>query len=325
VAWWLSALGAILFVDVIVQVSCAFIAARHFARPRSLRAQLFNPVFDCESVVCEADDGLLLKGSLLRSDGSPRGVVLYCHEYAGDRWSIQNFCSEQVFANYDLVTFDFRNVGESGRQAGYEPLHWISDLDVADVRSMIRFVRSREEWATLPLVVMGVSRGANAAIAAATAEPVAGVVGVGAFSTHATALSYFLQEIRRRAPWVLRVPMWHIRSTLALAIRWAGWARGRRFVEIGRLIRRLDAPLLLIAGSADRYIPSSVTKGLRKMARWAELWTAQGGHHNGEREANPEQFDARLSAFLDAVCASRESVVPASPATKSETHPQLAV
>jgi uncharacterized protein len=295
----LEVVGGLLLLDVLVQASFARVFIPHFERRPHLRARPFPRRSTAGSFTVRTPDGLTLRGSVLRSrSGSPAGVVVFCHEFGGDRWSYQGHCPERLLATHDLVTFDFRHHGASDRERGYSPSHWLTEREVTDTRAVLAWVRSRPEWKDVPVTLIGVSRGANAALAAG--EAAEGVVAVGAFSTIDLAFTHLLDRIERCAPLFLRIPKWHIRSTLALAIRWSGWRQGVRFVAVEKRIRSLSfARVLLIAGGADTHIPQAFGQALAGRVKGAQFWSVPNGRHNLERDAAPGEFDERVLGFLE--------------------------
>ena len=73
------------------------------------------------------------------------GVVVFCHEFLGDRWSFQPYTDGLRDLGFDLFTFDFRNHGTSATEPGYEPLQWVSDREVRDLRAALAYLRSRPD------------------------------------------------------------------------------------------------------------------------------------------------------------------------------------
>jgi len=293
--------GAIVLLDLLVQAGFARAIIAHFERKPKLRARAYPPQRDAERFSTACPDGPLLRGSIVRAAGtSTDGVIVFCHEYGGSRWSYQGHCADHVTDRHDLVTFDFRNHGESDHDPGYTPCHWLTRCEVRDVEAVLGWVAAQPEWRGLPVTLVGVSRGANAALAAASGSNVDGVVAVGAFSTHDLAMHHLMAGIRRSVPAILAVPLWHIRSTLRMAIAWSGLRQRVRFVQLENSARQLDGcPVLLLAGGDDTHVPESFQRLLADRIPQATFWTVPGGRHNLERDAAPEEFDRRVSDFLN--------------------------
>ena len=216
-----------------------------------------------------------------------------------------------MIADYDLVTFDFRNHGESDHDPGYVPCHWLTSFEHEDAAAVLKWVQSQPDWQHRPITMMGVSRGANAAISAAATSRVAGVIAVGAFSTQHLAMHYLLIGIRRYAAPILAVPRWHIQATMNLAIAWSALRQRVRFVHIDHAARSLDSSrLLFIAGGDDSHIPATFQQSLAAQVSGSQFWTVPAGRHNLERDAAPAEFDARVAEYLDRI-ASRRAISPA--------------
>jgi pimeloyl-ACP methyl ester carboxylesterase len=298
----LQIVGALVLLDFLVQAAYARILIPHFERKPRLKARSYPKRRQAGHFTASTSDRVVLRGSILRSRIAARGVVIFCHEFGGDRWSFQGHCDDAVLSGQDLVTFDFRNHGESAIDRAYESSHWLTQREVLDVQTIVDWVQTREEWAGLPVTLIGVSRGANAALAAAATRPVQGVLAIGAFSTLDLAFDHLLAGIQRHAPIFLHFPHWHTRSTMALAIRCSALRQKVRFVSVEHAARRIAGQkVLFIAGSDDSHVPESFQRKLSRQLEGAHFWSVPGGRHNLERDAAPEEFDHQVRRFLSAV------------------------
>jgi uncharacterized protein len=311
---WLQLALWILAIDLIAQALLARYIASHFENRPKLRARLFPAHPLAQSFTVRTADALTLRGSILSESSRPaRGVIIYCHEFGANRWSFQNYFTDDATDGFDVVTFDFRNAGSSDQLASYHPMHWLTHHELRDANAVVEFVRSQARWRGLPIILAGSSRGGNAALAvAAQRKDVSGVLAIGAFSTYQLAMRHLLKGIRQRCAWVLAVPRWHIRTTLEMAIGVSAMRLGCRFVRLERLLPALRRrPVLLIVGQSDTHIPADMPDQLRCLAGSnATLCAIAGGRHNTERDADPERFDAALNGFFDSVCAEKTSLSP---------------
>ena len=122
------------------------------------------------------------------------GVIVFCHEYLSDRWSFQPYADHLRDQGFDLFTFDFRNHGQSACDPGYQPLQWVTDHEVSDLRAALAYLRSRPDHDPAGFGLFGVSRGGGTALLVAADDPdVWGVVTDGAFPTRGTMLAYILR------------------------------------------------------------------------------------------------------------------------------------
>ena len=165
----LIALGLVLhLVAWLVQVP---VAARVFGEMPWLPADSCGPLESGEPVEFTTRDGLRLSGSYLATTAARRrGVIAFCHELNGDRWTALPYTRELLRRGFDVLTFDFRNHGDSGRITGYEPMPWVTNYEVLDVRAAIDYLAAREDVRALPIGLLGLSRGGTAALCAAARD-----------------------------------------------------------------------------------------------------------------------------------------------------------
>ena len=267
--------------------------------PFNVRPAVPDP--DAEEVWFPTTDGLTLRGSLYRHEERPsRGLIIFCPEMLGSRWSALDYCSGLYDAGFDILAFDFRNQGESDSLLGYEPLHWVTEYEVQDVLAAIAFSRSRDGLRDLPLGLFGISRGGGAALAAAArCRDVRCVASEGAFTIESMMLHYtFRWGVLYIPEWLLsKIPLWHVRQTLAL-VRWISQAkRGCRYAAIDRLLPRLRGrPVLLIAGGRDTYVDPVLTEEMQRRigGPQAQLWIVPQARHNLARDVESQEYDRRL-------------------------------
>ena len=250
-------------------------------------------------------DGLELHGSYFRSRTDRRaGVVVFCHEFLGDRWSFQPYTDGLRDLGFDLFTFDFRNHGTSATEPGHEPLQWVSDREVRDLGAALAYLRSRPDRDPAGVGLFGISRGGGTALCVAADDPtVWGVVTDGAFPTRGTMLAYIRrwaeifvasQMIRRFMPvWAYALLGWIGRTRCA-------WRLRRRFLNVERAAARLSPrPWLMIHGEKDAYIGPEIARELFAHARDPkESWIVPGAKHNRCREVEPDAYRERITAFF---------------------------
>lgn len=258
-----------------------------------------------EIVSFRTTNGLTLRGRIYRqSYRTPRGVVLFCPEMEGDSTSALYYCEALFKAGFDLFAFDFRNQGESESLPGYEPLHWLTEYEVEDTLAALQFVRSRAEWANLPLGMVGISRGGGAALAAAgRSNDILGVTVEGAFTTDLLMEYYTRRWAALYIPqWLMNLfPLWHVRGTLALVRLISQSRRGCRYVRLERELAGLgQRAVLMIHGQRDNYVPLETARQLtRSLPENHELWLVPEANHNKAREVCPAEYDEQLVAFFD--------------------------
>jgi len=306
VHWTIVGVIAGLFLtDLLIRLVFVPIALRIFEARPPLQAELTSPDSDGHEIRFPTTHGLSLRGSLyLREERPSRGVILFCPELSGSRWSAMSYCQGLYQAGFDILAFDFRNQGESDRQPDYEPLHWVTEYEVADVLAAIDFVRGRTELKTLPIGLFGVSRGGGAALLAAARCPdVECVACDGAFSTDRMMLHYARRWITLYVPqWLLKLmPWWHVRMTLWLVRLTSEKRRRCRYTSFDRWLPQLGGtPVFLIVGDRDNYVDPGIVGEMAQQIgpSCQSVWVVPDAKHNMARQVEPQEYDRRLMEFF---------------------------
>lgn len=297
-----TALGAFL---VYVWIRYSPIVRRIFEEPPVFAPLRANPEPGGEEVRFRTADGLDLAGTYFPTTATARlGVVVFCPEYLGDRWSALPYADGLREAGFDLFTFDFRNHGDSATDASYQPLQWVSDLEVRDLRAALAYLRTRPDRDPAGVGLFGISRGGGTALVVAAKDPtIWGVVTDGAFPTRGTMLAYILRwaEIYVGSQWAWRrMPM-----GMFAFVGWTGrvvsqWGSGRNYPSLEQAVARLaPRPWLMVHGEKDVYIGPEIALELLGNAREPkEAWIVPGAKHNRCREADPSLYRERLVGFF---------------------------
>ncbi len=185
-------------------------SSRGFSRnARRSSRSVASPSQGARRSASRPSDGLELAGTYYATDEPQRlGVVVFCHEFLGDRHSVHHYADPLRELGFDVFTFDFRNHGESQSEPGFEPIQWVSDRDKRDLHAALDYLRSRPDADPAGVALFGISRGGGVALCVAAERPaVWGVVTDGAFPTRGTMLAYILRwvEIYIRTPWIRRL------------------------------------------------------------------------------------------------------------------------
>lgn len=296
------------FVGLLVYITVKYspVVGRIFENTPVLRPLSATAESDREDVRFTASDGVELVGSYYRARTPTRaGVIVFCHEFLGDRFSVGPYTKGLRELGFDLFSFDFRNHGESTVDPAYSPLQWVSDLEVRDLRAALAYVAARTDSDSAGVALFGVSRGGGAAlIVAADAPDVWAVITDSAFPTHGTMKVY----INRWAEiYVARVSLWLWPNWLFQFAGWTGrmwtqWKRGRRYPVMEHAVARITPrPWLMIHGACDNYIKTEIARTLFANAKQPkDLWIVPKAKHNRSREVNPVAYAERISAFLRA-------------------------
>ena len=282
-----------------------------------------QPLERGESVEFTTEDGLRLGGTYLRSRARDQaGLVVYCHEFLSDRWSVHPYVDHLRDLGFDLFTFDFRNHGTSDLDPDYAPMQWTTEHELCDLRAALAYLRSREDHDPAGFGLFGVSRGGTTALIVAAGEPdVWGVVTDGAFPTQGTMVSYIIRWAQIYVPSAfLRglIPLW-----LYNFLAWVGQRRterslGCRFPSVESSVAQLaPRPWLMIHGQRDTYIGPEIARALFNHGKSPkELWLVPGAKHNRCRETDPGNYAGRVVGFMEQFAPRRPVTAAAEPVAR---------
>ena len=296
-----------LYVPVIVRV---------FGETPWLRASSLQPLDDGEECQFITSDGLRLRGSYLPTTAETRrGVIVYCHELAGDRWGAVPYIQDLRSQGFDIFTFDFRNHGTSDSLSEYRPMPWLTRYELADVQAAVNYVCSRPDADSHRIGLIGVSKGGNAALCAAAGDPrVRAVVTDGAFPIDAMQRHYIRRFMRiyvRLPRWVENIPDFCLLSFCAWAKFLLGWRSHCRFVNLDLVARQVRQPVFMIHGEQDGYIPLEVVRKLRTyLSGRSKLWIVPGVKHNVSIAAVTREYHRRIARFFQRILATQRPPAP---------------
>jgi len=280
------------------------VASRLFGEMPWLPAEWSGPAAEGENVRFSTPDGVRLQGTYLKTMGARRrGVIAFCHELNGDRWSALRYTADLRRRGFDIFTFDFRNHGGSDRVAGYEPMPWVTINELYDVRGAIDYLCSRGDADTAGIGLMGISRGGTAALCAAAEDLRVRVLAVdGAVPTEQVqlcrargALAHVLRPLRLSAI----LPDAMLRTPGAWLMRFIGWRGHCPLLDVDEAARRVRQPVLLIHGRHDAHVPLEAVVSLRSlMPRQTRLWVVPHACHTRAITTAPEEYRRRLARFF---------------------------
>src|SRR4051794_38324403 len=151
-----------------------------------------QPTADAEEVTLTSAGGVKLRGCYLKhTAGRRKGVVLFGLEFGSNRWAGGPYGDYLRSPGYDVFPWEPRNQGDSDREAGFEPLQWVTDREVADCRAAVEYLKQRPDADPRGVGLYGFSKGANAGLAGAAAAPyVRCAVTEGALAHYTTMVPY---------------------------------------------------------------------------------------------------------------------------------------
>ncbi|HEX4592472.1 MAG TPA: prolyl oligopeptidase family serine peptidase [Gemmataceae bacterium] len=277
-----------------------------------------QPTAEAEEVDLTSAGGIQLRGCYLKHTAqAPKGVILFGLEFGSNRWAAGPYVDYLRAAGYDVFTWEPRNQGDSHRQEGFEPLQWVTDREVADCRAAIEYLKKRPDADPRGVGVYGLSKGANAGLAAAADEPyICCVVTDGAFAHYTTMVPYmrvWFSIYDRKRPLQGLFGAWYFGLIARAGAREVGQQRGVIYPDIERLIGGLSPrPLLMIHGGADTYIKPTMARDLFGHARRPkELWIVEGANHNQALQVAGAEYKRRVVEFFDKHLARPQPAKPA--------------
>jgi alpha-beta hydrolase superfamily lysophospholipase len=264
-----------------------------------------QPLPGAEEVWLAAKDGAKLHGCYLRAKGKRRGVILFGLEFGSTCWSCWHYVEHLVEAGFDVLAVEPRCQGDSAALPGYEPLQWVSTVEIEDAQTALQYLKDRSDADPRGVGLFGISKGAGAALVAAADDPsVRCFVTDGLFAHWTTLLPYMRQWIKiysNRYALQQLLPLWYYALIGAAAVRQVEQARGCRFERLDRRIRKLAGrPLLMIHGECDTYIRPDMARALFDRAGAPkELWLVPGARHNQALQTAGVEYRDRVLRFFE--------------------------
>lgn len=267
----------------------------------------FRPL-NGEEVRFRSFDGTSLRGMLLKAVKGMKykGTIVFCHEFGSDMHSCDRYARPLVEAGFDVFTFDYRGHGESSCHRKYKPLQWPSDKELEDTLGACAYVESAlaAEGKPSEIGLFGISRGAGAALLAASSDPnIKAITCDGAFSTENTLMALMKKwaHIFARVKLVYQHhPDAFWRMLVWLLMRFAQPKLGRKFLSVAKALREMQPrPIFFIHARRDNYIREEQTRMLYAQAPSPKfLWLVPEAKHNQSVIVEPKQYASRTIAFF---------------------------
>lgn len=257
-----------------------------------------------EEVSLTAADGLTLRGCYLPTSASQRkGVILFGLEFGSNRWACRQYCQALVDGGYDVFAVEPRNQGESDRDPSYEPLQWVTDRDVSDMRVAVTYLRARPDVDPSGIGVFGISKGGSTGVLVASTDPwVKCVATDGMYGTHTTMVPYMQRWIQiysgaRRLQRVL--PGWFYGMVGTVGVKKVARNRGVNYPSVEKAASRLHRPLLMIHGEGDTYIKPEMAQALYARASGLKtLWLVPKAKHNQALHVAGDEYNRTVVEFF---------------------------
>lgn len=225
-----------------------------------------------------------LVGAAENGAGPAQGAILLVHGGGSDRREMTRHVRTFLRRHLDVLTLD---LGCSGEAPCPVPGLSYGERESRDVLSAYLFLaRSHRR-----VLAMGSSVGATSLLDALPAMP-----GLQALIAENPPSSF--DALIREAPQAAGAPPWAMDLLLGLA-RLRGRFDGlQRPADALRLAS--GTSILFIHGRRDGIIPARRTEELAAVYQGSKrLWLPEQGTHSAIREADPAEYERRLTAFLD--------------------------
>ena len=259
-------------------VSCVF------TRPNVARIGLAPAALDAESVVFPSASGTLLHAWFARGRAGA-GAVLLLHGVGADRRVMLDRARFLRAAGYAVLLPDFQAHGESvGKHITF------GSLESRDAVAALQYLRVRAPGE--PVGIVGVSMGGAAAVLANEHGAVA----------DAYVLESMYPTIReavrdRLRAWLGPIGPLFTRTVIGVVGAQAGIvADSLRPIDF---IGRLGAPVLVAAGTRDRYTTLAESESLYTRASGPkEFWPVEGAGHVDLYAYASAEYESRVGGFL---------------------------
>ncbi|MBM3779028.1 MAG: alpha/beta hydrolase [Acidimicrobiia bacterium] len=227
---------------------------------------------DVAPVTWDTEDGLVLRGWFFGTrsrDGAPRTTVLVFNGNAGNRAHRAPLAEALGSHGLQVLLMDYRGYGGNPGSPSERGI-------AADARSARAYLASRSDVDLSRLVYFGESLGAAVAVGLAAEHPPAALVLRSPFTSLAAIGGH-------------HYPFLPVRLLLR-----------DRYDSLGRL-PRIRAPLLVIAGDADRVVPVEQSRRLfEAAAEPKQLLVLPGADHNDPALLDGRELVDAVIGFLDA-------------------------
>ncbi len=244
-----------------------------------------------ESIEFHSSDGILLKGWYVPASPDSHGTIIYCH---GRNRSRVEMLPMEVYGHslgYNGLLFDFRDSGKSGGKIGS-----LGYLERLDAMAAVDYAL-KQEHATRPIVLWGVSMGAAAALMAASDSPdIAAVISDSSFLS-------FRQVIVHHAHLFFHIPSFPIVDEAIYLSAWRAGFWPSEF-DLRKAVDRINPrPILFIAVEDDKRITPEVARELYSYSDSPKkAIIVVPGHRHGEGfTSGHDLYEQAVKKFLASI------------------------
>jgi pimeloyl-ACP methyl ester carboxylesterase len=264
-----------------------------------------QPQPDAEEIDIKAIDGLTLRACYLKTTRQRRGVVWFGLEFGSNRWSCVPYCEHLLENGYDVFACECRGQGDSSPLPNYEPLQWITEFEVADMKAALAYLKGRADADPRGIGFFGISKGAGIGLLVAADDPYVRCFATdGMFATFTVLVPYMRKwfSIYNNWYWLQGLGPSSFYGRLGiLGLKLIEAERHCRFTHLEPALPRLSPrPTLMIHGEGDTYIKTDMAEALyRKVPAPKEFWLVEGAKHNQALAVASDEYRRRILAFFN--------------------------
>jgi len=231
-------------------------------------------------------------------------TILFCHELGANLNAWHRYGESLLEDGFNVFTFTFspmptKQIGKRLLTTG----QWVTRADRDDVLAAIKYLKRYYPEESKKIGVLGISKGANAAIAALDhTRHIDAVVTDGAFSTDETIMEYIEKwgPMYLKGDWLCNAtPRWVFRLMVKGSL-WASSCRlGCWFLSVEKALRKTNVPIMFIHGESDSHISPRQANYLFSITHSnEELWIVPEAHHNNGVAVKPDEYREKIKSFF---------------------------
>ena len=247
-----------------------------------------HPKTTTQHTSIETRDGLRREAILMLRENAKGNVVL-CHSATFSKEAMLPH-AEQLFADYNCLSFDFRRHGEQeGKQYSTS-----GKKEIYEVEAAAKFMREHKATKGLPVYGFGVSMGAAYLIEAESQhKQFDGLILQSCFET-------LRRQIKRQYGF-FRIPFMHnlIFREPCLTLASSRYRLKLRKLKPMESITKIDTPIMLVHARNDDFIYFEAYEKLVERGKSIiHTWTPDDGKHTQILETLPQEYLAQCQQFF---------------------------
>ena len=244
--------------------------------------------------------------AILARSGGAKTCVIFCHESGVSKDSWEKYAAFLPRLGFHVLSMDFENKTIPDVQASVSP--WPSFEDVKKLLMVIHWTKKAFD-PNINVVLFGISKGADIALAASTMEDrVKAVIADGLFSMREILRDY----IRKWGPILVKpnffgehYPAWLVEIFSNLGFWYCQKKAHVQFIDVEKFLTSKHPPVLMIHGEEDDYVTPHHQVFLEKLGR-SELTAVQRlvipqAKHNQAVMVGKEIYEERIFEFLSKI------------------------